>query len=553
MKKEVMKLNDKEFNLLEEKWIKVIDSNRKEMEVSIKDIFRNAETYLALAGEMETQNAAVLRFLLSIVITVLYRYDCDGNQNLINDDFDRQDVVDRWTSVWKTGRFNSNLFCNYLDNYQDSFWLFHPTRPFYQVPNLQTGTEYKTAQNLLGDLKESNNPATKHHFGMREGKNISELTYSEAARWLIHFNGYAVNLKWDKKAGNGKNDVTSSFVGQLGRLGFIAAIGSNLFETLMLNATLLNDGSSIWKEPHPVWEHSKVALSQGEHTAIPDNLPQLFTVQSRRISLFHREGKVVGYRAMLGEDYDFKNSFNEQMTVWVKREEKTDKSIYFVPKLHNAEKQAWREFPAIFNIQKADRTPGLILWLQRLENEGVIRKFSSLRVETVGQMYDGMRYLYTDSFNDRIDLSFDLLLNTGQIWVQLISEEIELCNQAAYQLRRFSEAIISFIYGSKSNNVGSLRDKLASTYYQSIDASFRNWLFSIKADDDNKELKISEWHDLSRSTLLRIMEEYVLSLNLDLFEGKTVNGEIITPGSLINRFTKYIYNIYPNSKIERDN
>ena len=207
MKKEVMKLNDKEFNLLEEKWIKVIDSNRKEMEVSIKDIFRNAETYLALAGEMETQNAAVLRFLLSIVITVLYRYDCDGNQNLINDDFDRQDVVDRWTSVWKTGRFNSNLFCNYLDNYQDSFWLFHPTRPFYQVPNLQTGTEYP-AQILLGDLKESKHNTTKHHFGIREGNYLSELSYPEAARWLINFHAYAANLKWDK------NESSSRSVGK---------------------------------------------------------------------------------------------------------------------------------------------------------------------------------------------------------------------------------------------------------------------------------------------------------------------------------------------------
>ena len=69
----------KRYNLLDEPWIEVVSKIRGEQtEISLLELFHHAEQYICLAGEMETQNFAMLRFLLAILQTVFSRYDSDG-------------------------------------------------------------------------------------------------------------------------------------------------------------------------------------------------------------------------------------------------------------------------------------------------------------------------------------------------------------------------------------------------------------------------------------------------------------------------------------------
>ena len=69
---------EKEYNLLSEPWIKVVDQNNMMQEVSLCDFFHNAHKYKQLAGETVTQDVAVYRILQAIVSTVFYRYDLEG-------------------------------------------------------------------------------------------------------------------------------------------------------------------------------------------------------------------------------------------------------------------------------------------------------------------------------------------------------------------------------------------------------------------------------------------------------------------------------------------
>ena len=67
------------FNLLDEPWISVvIDTKGKTKEVSLKELFRNAHTYLDLAGDTKTQDFAVMRILLAIIHTVFSRFNAQG-------------------------------------------------------------------------------------------------------------------------------------------------------------------------------------------------------------------------------------------------------------------------------------------------------------------------------------------------------------------------------------------------------------------------------------------------------------------------------------------
>ena len=68
------------FNLLDEPWISVFSNKTGEKKnVSMLEFFRDAGSFQSFAGEMETQNFAVMRFLLSVAQTVFSRFDYQGN------------------------------------------------------------------------------------------------------------------------------------------------------------------------------------------------------------------------------------------------------------------------------------------------------------------------------------------------------------------------------------------------------------------------------------------------------------------------------------------
>ena len=58
-----------EFNLLEEPWIRVRTPDCTLQEVSLTDALLHAHEYAALAGELSTQDVAVLRLLLAVLQT----------------------------------------------------------------------------------------------------------------------------------------------------------------------------------------------------------------------------------------------------------------------------------------------------------------------------------------------------------------------------------------------------------------------------------------------------------------------------------------------------
>lgn len=84
-------------------------------------------------GRDATQNAAVLRLLLAVLFTVFSRVDAKGKpQPLAQSD----DALERWSELWQLGHFPAEPVRDYLEQWKDRFWLFHPTHPFWQVPTL---------------------------------------------------------------------------------------------------------------------------------------------------------------------------------------------------------------------------------------------------------------------------------------------------------------------------------------------------------------------------------------------------------------------------------
>ena len=173
-----------EFNLLTEPWVRVRRPDNTVQEVSLTDALLHAQDYVDLAGEMPTQDAAMLRLLLAVLFTVFSRVNVEGEPEPFEEE---DDALARWGDLWQLGHFPEQPLRDYLEQWKDRFWLFHPTHPFWQVPGAAIGTEYNAAK-LNGEMSESSNKLRL--FPLYAGAGKSQLTYAQAARWLLCVNGY---------------------------------------------------------------------------------------------------------------------------------------------------------------------------------------------------------------------------------------------------------------------------------------------------------------------------------------------------------------------------
>ncbi len=549
-------MEEREFNLLDEPWIKVITPSMEQKEVSLTDVMIHAHEYKDLSGEMATQDAALFRVLLAVAVTIFYRYGADGKEESLISEDDMEDdgedddaggntVLRRWKQYWKQGRFPEQALRGYLEPWRERFWLFHPETPFWQVNDLKYGTQYGV-ECLLGNVKESKNRDTKHHFSMVEGEKLNNLSYGEVARWLVHLNAYAVNLKTDKNAPGPGLPVG---VGRLGRLGFIMVNGENLFQVLMLNLCAYNTDKELWGESRPVWEQA-VRTGQGCERETFDNLPELYTMQSRRISLEKdKNGRLTGFRAMGGDFCPLENGFSEPMTIWKEKKgnKKTDSSC-FLPQTHNPTVHAWREFPVLFG--QKEHIPGVVQWIQTLHGEKMLPPDFLLTFRMIGMVYgDQMNYTYGDCVNDALSMSADLLADLSRAWRSRIEDQIEKCqNTASAALSHAALKLCRLLYGTRSVK-NSIKDALVRQYYFAVDGPFRQWLVSIDPMSDSPDEKQAQWERQSFYYARKTLEDYVADLGTDVYmyredESKDGPKRLLTIPCIVNEFLGELGRIY---------
>lgn len=493
---------DKEFCILDEPWIKVLDKDNMIREVSLHTLFKNAHQYKKLAGETATQDIAILRVLLAITITVFYRYSADGTaDNVLDYDEPEEVILERWADYWENGSFKWEIFYEYLEEYRERFYLFHPDTPFWQVANLEEGTDYGVI-NLYGNVKESNNKYSKHHFHMIDGEYIDSVDYSEIVRWIIYNNAFSVNVKTKV---NGENRPTG--VGRLGQLGLIYVDANNLFEKIMLNLCALNSHSEAWGEPNPIWEQ-ETRRCPGVELVTLDNLPQLYTIQSRRLLLRKENKRILGFKSIGGDYYNTQDDLLEPMTLlkWDGKEQD-----HFKPKKHDKEIAAWREFPCMFIDEKL--TPGIVKWIKELLDNELYPNNKLVTFCMLGLEYgDGMSYTNGELINQSLLMSKELLINMGKIWVNLIINQIEKCENVEKRCyHMFAKNLASVLYKGDKNGINAIKEVLSSEYYFKIDNAFREWLISINSDS-KRNMKEKEWEDTSYGIAETVIKEYIAGL-----------------------------------------
>ncbi len=480
-------MKEREYNLLDEPWIRVIDEACGIHEVSLTEVFENAHVYKDLCGELPTQDFAMLRLLLAVLHTVFSRYDLNGEEWVPDSP---EDALNRWKELWENRKFPTEVIKAYLETQRENFYLFHPERPFYQCEHARAGTEYD-APKLNGSLSESNNKLRL--FAGISGKAKEELSFSEAARWLLYVNAYDdTSAKPSRESRERGKTLPSTGAGWLGKLGIIFAAGKNLFETLMLNLIMTDENGELYEKEIPVWERE---ISDGERTLIPfpDNLSALYTLQSRRLYLNRNEQKVTGYFLLGGDFFEKENAFIEPMTVW-KRPDRKKPDIY-TPRRHNFAKQFWRECPGAILGSEEGRQPGIILWIKDLQEKELI-KDSYLDIRIVSVQYGDSDYFVTNVFSDSLQLHASLISDMNVQGRQAVLDSIGFCDTISQKVWTFAREINLASGGSDSTRESKgtaaiFAENAKADFYNLIDTPFRKWLTTFDpAVDDVYDKKI---------------------------------------------------------------
>ena len=515
-------MKDIEFNLLDEKWILVRKSDCTVDELSLTDALLKSHEYVELAGELPTQNVSILRLMLAVLHTVFSRYSPQGEPAPL---YDSDDAEYRWKELWNAGRLPEKPIRDYLASVHDRFWLFHPERPFYQTEAAKIGTEY-TASKLNGAVSESGNKIRL--FCGCTGVQKSELSYSEAARWLLYVNNYDDTSSKPK----GKN-LPSPGAGWLGKLGLITIRGNNLFETLVYNLILLNhkrNFSEVWGPECPAWEPDVPNTAERAEIPMPDNLSELYTLQSRRLWLNRDDNeKVIGYNLLGGDFFEKVDAFIEPMTVWSKVKGNERAGEKFQPRRHDSSVQMWREFSYAFETAEGSHIPGVVLWTKYIKQMlPESRKLISFSIASV--QYGDKDFFVNDVFSDSLTFHTDLLTEIGEHWRAKITDEIKKCDESAAALR-FLAKDIELAAGSAEDTVlkRAVVERAREQYYYEIDLPFRNWLERIDPNweivSEQEEQALREWHETAKRIALRIGQELVESAGTAAIVGRTIEIE----------------------------
>lgn len=512
-----------EFNLLDEKWILVRKSDCTTDELSLTDALLRSHEYTALSGELPTQDVSILRLLLAVLHTVFSRYTPEGEYKPVSS---ANEAMGRWETLWDGGKFPEKPIREYLESQHEKFWLFHPERPFYQTKAAEKGTEYM-ASKMNGVLSESSNKVRL--FSSCAGKSKDTLTYSEAARWLLYVNSYDdTSAKPSQESKSKENKLPSPGAGWLGKLGLITVRGNSLFETLMFNFIVVEPSNrEIWADEKPTWELEKPREKERCEIATPDNLAELYTIQSRRLILKHENNSVTGYSLLGGDFFDKVDAFIEPMTVWGKVKESEKTQIQFQPRRHNSSVKMWREFASVFASSDGMRLPGVVSWIDLLRQIRLIdkKRYSCFNIASV--QYGDKDFFVNDIFSDSLTFHTDLLTEVGKRWQESISEEVGKCEDIARKLGKLA-ADIEIAAGSspedapKSATVSHVQEQ----YYYEIDVPFREWLLSIDPEWESGSHEehecIRKWHEISRKIAESLGKELVNSAEASAVVGRFI-------------------------------
>ena len=542
------------YNLLDEKWIQVASKDAVE-KISIKELFAGAAKYKELAGDMKTQDFAVMRVMLAILHTVFSRFDSNGDpyeffevdeesflqigeleENYLDDYEDA--LYQTWIDIWNAKEFPKVVY-EYLEKWRERFFLYDDKYPFFQVTKEviekdAAGGGKFYGKNINRLVSESNNKLA--YFSPKDESYKEYIDDDELARWLITLQGY-IGTSDKQKVGSAKTYSK----GWLYDLGGVYLQGNNIFETLMLNFVAgHNENNNLLKIQKPCWEAETIEknIELYFHNGI-DNIASLYTAWCREIFIDpnrKKEDKLVCFIAKLPE-IEHSDAFLEPMTVLRYNKDGEYKEKYR-PRKHDANKAMWRNFGLLTGVGEGARKPGVIEWLNKLgdisESEELGLYKENIKLCAVSMIDDGnsASWVPIDEVKDTLNLKERVLVDTKDTgWIIRINKTV---TDTKVTIDRALKVFIKDLLEIRKMEKADV-SKYVEQFYFRIDLSFRNWIESIDIDND-KDTKEIEWRNILKKAMKEYVDELVSNAGLRDYKGIGKGSGVKNIATIYNSF-----------------
>lgn len=452
-------MDEKEYNLLDEKWIRVLTLAGNVEYVGLKEVFNRSSEIERLLGDTAPQDVSILRLMLAVMYCAYLR-----DRSLS----DSMDAMDLWSSIWEEGRFDETVVGKYLEDNREGFFLFHPTRPFYQT-HMEGGSQYP-AYKFNGSLSESNNKPRL--FASVSGDQKDTMSYADAARWTV------CAMSYDDCSA--KHPSPKMAWG--GNIGAVVIEGNNLFRTLMMNFPLADHRGEPYAVDVAPWEVGYQRPDVLQELPIPISPVGLLTIQCRHMELERVDDKVTGVRIKAGAFIPPEDVLVENMTSWIMR--KDTQSFY--PKKHDSTKSIWRDYQSLLLRDTSEgartRVPGTIMWLSDLREFGAIPRMM-IRVRAVGVEYGSMNSSIAEIIDDGLSINSELLSELNMGWNKLIDEMVKLTESVVYDFSVLMDEL-AILDGRNDVERDASKKRGKREMYGRMDAPFRSWLYKIDPESD---------------------------------------------------------------------
>lgn len=555
------------YNLLDEAWIRVmVDAKGNTQEVSLLEVFKNSPKYLGLAGDSQTQDFAMMRFLLAVLHTVYSRVDAEGEpypymqlderwqptESLDEDDLDDyvDDLLVTWKETWEKGEF-STAITDYLENWRDRFYLFSEEAPFCQVsrdfmqkykpdllkPRSKSGRVY--GKDINRRITESANKIAL--FAPKTGDAKESLTEAEVARWLLTYQGYTGTA--GKQTFRAKDISETWSKGWLYDIGGLYFKGETLFETLMLNLVMMHPEESYrGKTQRPAWEQEEEELvNRYLKDFRVDNLAELYTNWSRAIYIDPDMDPNKGFECVPIKllEIDHLSPFIEPMTLFRFQTQGPSKDN-FTPRKHRFNQSLWRSFGMISGDSSSEnKRPGIISWHDFLLDDHFLEE-DQAHLIAVSMEDDGNATSWAP-INEIYDelLIDDLILTDGKDdgWIVRLNSVVEETQEVVERVfGRYLNQIEQIRFGRV---VGGLVQREKAQLYFKIDEPFRDWLANLDYDA-SKDDQIQEWRQELRQLTNQAAITLMRSANSRDIRGRSIDDKLLNLPMAFNAFQGYL-------------
>ncbi|WPC04512.1 type I-E CRISPR-associated protein Cse1/CasA [Pseudomonas benzenivorans] len=230
---------NKSFNLLDEPWLPVRLQNGVVCDLGLLELFERAGEISALAETAPPSLIAQYRLLLAIVHRAL------------------SSAQGRWTDAerarWHRGGLPPGVVRDYLEQWRERFWLFHPEQPFMQVAALAEAEEardkYKPWTQISLASANGNAPVVFDHSCDLTPRSISP---ADALRTLLGFLQFT-------PGGLVKTLRDSDKAGALANTAAVMPLGASLAQSLCL---ALHPPTQSGHQDLPCWELAPPTVAQ---------------------------------------------------------------------------------------------------------------------------------------------------------------------------------------------------------------------------------------------------------------------------------------------------